>query len=467
MPAKSCAQEAEAVRGSLKKDLVNLIPIPIVNPLQAYPGVRKRAQASWNVCKAAEMSLACVRRIGVFPGSSGTFLFVLLCAMIGLSLQAAAGALLQAHDYKMAGDATRMRIVLNFDQEPEPKWFLLRGPHRLVIDLPETKFSIDAKDLKARGLVSSVRYGKLGEGGSRLILTSKGPFSVEKIDVLQDETSSGYRLVADIVAGSERQFEEALSIQSQTTGSTETTPKSDRISQVAVRTNKRFTIVLDPGHGGIDGGAEGLNGTVEKSITLAFALELRAKLAESGKYDVYLTRERDDFLRLDERVRIARQHEADLFISIHADTIRLKGIRGATVYTVSDKASDAEAQALADRENLSDQLAGIKIEDENQEVADILVELIKRESHGFSLNFARSLLGELADTIGLINNPHRYAGFRVLKAPDVPSVLLELGYLSNPEDEEQLRDAGWRDKAAKSIADAVASFAAAKMATGG
>lgn len=425
-----------------------------------------RVRAGWDVYKAAAMNLADGKQIGRFFSRFGGLLLV-LSALLGLALQAAAGTMLEAHDYKMAGDASRMRIVLNFDREPEPKWFLLRGPHRLVIDFPETKFSIDAKDLKARGLVKSVRYGQLGEGESRLILTSKGPFTVEKLDVVQNETEPGYRLVADITAASERQFDEALSVQSQTTGSTETTPKYDRISQAVAKANKRFTIVIDPGHGGIDGGAEGLNGTVEKSITLAFALELRAKLAESGKYDVYMTREKDDFLRLDERVRIARQHEADLFISIHADTIRLKGIRGATVYTVSDRASDAEAQALADRENLSDQLAGIKIEDENQEVADILIELIKRETHGFSMNFARSLLDELSDTIGLINNPHRYAGFRVLKAPDVPSVLLELGYLSNPKDEEQLRDAGWRDKAAQSIADAVASFAAAKMATGG
>jgi N-acetylmuramoyl-L-alanine amidase len=134
---------------------------------------------------------------------------------------------------------------------------------------------------------------------------------------------------------------------------------------------------------------------------------------------------------------------------------------------VSEKASDAEAQALADRENLSDKLAGIEIENENQEVADILIELIRRETHSFSMKFAQSLVGELSNSVGLINNPHRSAGFRVLKAPDVPSVLVELGYLSNPKDEEQLRDPDWRGKAAESISKAVASFAAAKMAVGG
>ena len=204
------------------------------------------------------------------------------------------------------------------------------------------------------------------------------------------------------------------------------------------RSGQRFTVVIDPGHGGIDGGAEGLNGTIEKNVTLAFATELRDKLAAIGKYDVFMTRDTDEFLRLDDRVRIARQHEADLFISIHADTISVKGIRGATVYTVSDKASDAEAQALADRENLSDQLAGMEIKNENKEVTDILIDLIRRETHSFSMSFAHTLVGQLSTSVGLINNPHRSAGFKVLKAPDVPSVLVELGYLSNAKDEAQL-----------------------------
>ena len=135
-------------------------------------------------------------------------------------------------------------------------------------------------------------------------------------------------------------------------------------------------VVIDPGHGGIDTGAAGVSGAQEKDVTLTFAKELRDTLAATGKYELFMTRENDEFIALDDRVRIARQHGADLFISVHADTIRLKGIRGATVYTVSEKASDAEAQALADRENLSDQLAGIEIADEQAEVADILLSLI-------------------------------------------------------------------------------------------
>lgn len=393
------------------------------------------------------------------------WVFALLVASDGLA--GAAASALKATDFTIAGDAARTRIVLHFNREPTLRWLLLRDPHRLVIDLPEASFLIDPKSVKARGLVQNVRYGALGEGASRLILTTKGPFSVDRIDVLADEDGKGFRLAADLSASSDRAFEEALAAQALTTGSTVSTPKGDRLGKPATDPAKRFVVVIDPGHGGIDGGAEGASGTVEKTITLAFGLELRKKLADTGKYDVFMTREKDDFLPLDERVRIARQHEADLFISIHADTINRKGIRGATVYTISDKASDAEAQATADRENLSDALAGIDMKQQDHEVADILVELIRRETHNYSVRFARSLVGELSPAIELINNPHRSAGFKVLKAPDVPSVLVELGYLSNTEDEEQLRDPQWRAKAVDRITSAIGLFASAKAGAGG
>ncbi|MEP9389413.1 N-acetylmuramoyl-L-alanine amidase [Mesorhizobium sp. KR9-304] len=397
------------------------------------------------------------------PAWAVLLLLVLACSSIFPSPARA----LEAHDYKMAGDAVRMRVVINFDSEPEPRWFLLRAPHRLVIDLPTTKFAIDPSELKARGLIRNVRYGQINGKTSRLMLEAKGPFVIDKLDILPNEASPGFRMVADLSAASQGAFEEALAVQAATTGSTETTPKSERLGLRTGREGQRFTIVIDPGHGGIDGGAAGPGGTVEKDITLTFAAELRDKLRADGRYNVFMTREKDDFLRLDDRVRIAREHEADLFISIHADTIRLKGIRGATVYTVSEKASDAEAQALADRENLSDQLAGIAVEEEDQQVADILIDLIKRETHSFSMRFARSLVGELSTTVGLINNPHRFAGFKVLKAPDVPSVLVELGYLSNAKDEEQLKNADWRAKAATSISKAIELFATSTGSAGG
>ncbi|MER9328893.1 N-acetylmuramoyl-L-alanine amidase [Mesorhizobium sp. M0488] len=398
----------------------------------------------------------------------GPFCLLLLVALsfAFFSPANAADAPLVAKGYKMAGDATKMRIVMEFDREPDIKWFLLRGPNRLVIDLANTRFAIGAKDLKPRGLVKSVRLGDLAEGVSRLILTGKGPFAVAKLDVLKNEDGTGYRIAIDISAASEREFDAALANQALTTGSTVSADKGERVGTGPVSNpGHRFTVVIDPGHGGVDGGAEGLNGTIEKNVTLGFATELRDKLSAVGKYDVFMTRTSDEYLRLDDRVRIARQHEADLLISIHADTISVKGIRGATVYTVSDKASDPEAQALADRENLSDQFAGMVIKDDNKEVTDILIDLIRRETHTFSMSFAHTLVGQLSTSVGLINNPQRSAGFKVLKAPDVPSVLVELGYLSNAKDEAQLLDADWRGKAAQSITNAVALFASARAET--
>nr|WP_246188750.1 N-acetylmuramoyl-L-alanine amidase [Nitratireductor arenosus] len=378
----------------------------------------------------------------------------------GLHAQNADAGQVSASAYRMAGDAARMRVVIEFDREPPLKWFLLRAPHRLVIDLPETTFGFDSKALEPRGLVTEVRYGNLGDGRSRIILASDGPFAVEKLAIRKNEDAPGHRMMLDLVAASQRQFEQAMADLAQVTGSTIAEDKRDRLITAQRDSERKFTIVLDPGHGGIDGGAEGVRGTSEKDLTLSFCKELHAALEKTGRYEVFMTRTEDVFLRLDERVRIARQHEADLFISVHADTIRYRNIRGATVYTISEKASDEIAHAAATRENLADSLAGIEIPEKNQQVADILVDLVRRETAGFSVSFARALVARLDRTIELIKNPHRSAGFRVLRAPDVPSVLVELGYLSNPKDEAQLLDAAWRKKAVGSIIEAIAAYAA-------
>ncbi len=402
------------------------------------------------------------RIVGMLPRIA-LMLALLLASFAAVAPAMAAAVPVLAHGYKMAGDDSRVRIVLYFDREPQLHSFLLRAPYRLVIDLPGARFGIDPGDTSARGLISAVHYGATDEGTSRIVLVSKGPFEVEKLDVVANESSPGYRMVVDLVATSPVNFDRALAKQAKMTLAAQSTAKDDRLGEPRKAENKRFTVVIDPGHGGIDGGAKGVSGTLEKSITLAFGLELRARLQQDGKYDVYMTRDDDTFLRLDDRVRVAREHDADLLISIHADSIHVRGIRGATIYTVSDRASDAESAALAARENLSDQLAGMEVDDENHEVSDILMDLIRRETHAFSMRFARSLVGELSHSIELINNPHRYAGFRVLKAPDVPSVLLELGYLSNAKDEAELRDPEWRGKAIDSIVGAIDQFAAARI----
>ncbi len=367
---------------------------------------------------------------------------------------------LAALTFRMAGDDLRTRIVVMFDREPKLSTLLLDNPHRLVVDLPETRFGFDEKSLEPRGLVSRVRYGLVGKGRSRLILTLRGPFKVEDLRVLKNESASGYRLVADIVATSDREFADQLQGRKEITSSTD---RDEKPVQAASQngTARPFTIMIDPGHGGIDSGAESLSGIKEKDLTLAFGQELRDRLAQDKNIKVLMTREDDTFLRLSERVRIARQHEADLFISIHADTITQHDIRGATVYTISDKASDSVARAMAERENKSDTLAGAAPE-EQPEVTDILLDLTRRETHTFSLSFAEKVIHSLQGQVNLINNPHRFAGFQVLRAPDVPSVLIEIGYLSNAEDEKLISNPEWRKKLADRLAIAIKAFEALK-----
>jgi N-acetylmuramoyl-L-alanine amidase len=283
----------------------------------------------------------------------------------------------------------------------------------------------------------------------------RGPFKVEDLRVLKNESASGYRLVADIVATSDREFTAQLQGRSEITSSTER--KSATAPDAGKNEPRPFTVMIDPGHGGIDSGAESLSGIKEKDLTLAFGIELRDRLAQEKNIQVLMTRDDDTYLRLSERVRIARQHEADLFISIHADTINQNDIRGATVYTISDKASDAVARAMAERENKSDNLGGAA-PDEMPEVADILLDLTRRETHTFSLSFAEKVITHLQGQVNLINNPHRFAGFQVLRAPDVPSVLIEIGYLSNAEDEKLISNPEWRKKLADRLALAIKSF---------
>ncbi|MEZ5841708.1 MAG: N-acetylmuramoyl-L-alanine amidase [Hyphomicrobiales bacterium] len=223
-------------------------------------------------------------------------------------------------------------------------------------------------------------------------------------------------------------------------------------------------IVVDPGHGGIDSGTVGASGSIEKSVVLEFARVLKAELEESGAYRVLMTRDDDTFVALGDRVKFAQEHHAALLISVHADSLSDDDFRGATVYTVSDKASDDQAAALAEKENRADIVAGLAFDDAEGDVADILYELTQRETRTFSVGFARNLVGELKSAIKLVNNPHRSAGLRVLRAPDVPSVLVELGFLSNVHDEKLLASDEWRKRTAAAVGEAVRGFFSRRVA---
>jgi N-acetylmuramoyl-L-alanine amidase len=230
----------------------------------------------------------------------------------------------------------------------------------------------------------------------------------------------------------------------------------------------RPIVVIDPGHGGIDNGTQS-GGESEKNLVLAFGLALRDRLDKTGKFRVVMTRDDDTFIPLNDRVKVARGLKAALFVSIHADALpKAEGdAQGATIYTLSDKASDAEAQRLADAENRADAIAGFNLAEEPTDVADILIDLTQRETRTFSSRFARLLMGEMKSSVRMHKHPLKSAGFRVLKAPDVPSVLVEIGYVSNKGDLEHLVSEGWRSKAVGSMAQAIDGFLTKRMATAG
>ena len=198
-----------------------------------------------------------------------------------------------------------------------------------------------------------------------------------------------------------------------------------------------------------------MNGELEKDIVLAFAQTLKTRLEKSGRYRVLMTRDEDEFVTLEDRVAFARAAEADLFMAVHADIVRGASVRGATIYTLSETASDAEAEALASKENRADAVGGVRLTAENGDINSILIGLAQRDSANRSAEFASRLAGEMAKATVMTKKPLRSAGFSVLKSPDVPSVLVELGYLSDPSDAELLNSPAWRERTAKAIARAV------------
>jgi N-acetylmuramoyl-L-alanine amidase len=230
-------------------------------------------------------------------------------------------------------------------------------------------------------------------------------------------------------------------------------------SAQAPRRAERPVIVLDPGHGGVDPGAIGIGGTHEKDITLAMAREIRRQLEATGKYRLFMTRDQDVFIRLRDRIAIARQQSADLFLSIHADSMGNRETRGASIYTLSENASDSEAAALAARENRADIIAGVDLSRESRDVTSILIDLAQRETSNHSISLARALVQEMGREVNLLPvNPHRFAGFAVLRAPDVPSALIELGYLSNAQDEGQLNRPQYRQRVASGIVRSIDAY---------
>ena len=372
-----------------------------------------------------------------------------------------------ATDVRLGGDDKQTRFVVDLSQKIDAAAFTLADPYRVVIDLPQVTFQLPAKAAEqGRGLVKAFRYGLIMQGGSRIVLDTKGPVRVEKAFALASAAGQPARLVLDLTATDRDSFLRNITMQDRTP---RPASKTSFNVQPEAAGDVRPLIVVDPGHGGIDSGTKSGNGQDEKDIVLAFGQMLRDRLEKTGKYRVAMTRSDDTFIALDERVRFARTRKASLFISIHADSIpRSEGqAEGASVYTLSAHASDAEAARLAEVENKSDVIAGVDLSSEPNDVANILIDLAQRETKAFSLQFARDLVGEFKATTRLHMRPLKSAGFIVLKAPDVPSVLVELGFMSTKGDLVHLTSDDWRARTADSLVHAVDTFFAPRMAGAG
>ena len=387
-----------------------------------------------------------------------------------------------ASEARLAGDGKQTRFILDLDQPVEVHAFALADPYRVVVDLPQLSFHLpQGIGGTGRGLIKAFRYGLVMPGGSRIVFDLTGPAKITNASVLQAVNGQPARLVLELEEVDRTTFVQSLAPESRpelrpaiadakdpALPVSSGLPKPETQAAQASPPDTRPIIVIDPGHGGPDNGTQ-WDGASEKSIVLAFALALRDRIEKTGKYRVVMTRTDDTFIPLDDRVKFARGHTAALFVSIHADALpRHEGdAQGATIYTLSDRASDAAAEKLAEAENRADAIGGVNLTEEPTEVADILIDLAQRETRTFSNRFARLLMGEMKTVTRMHKNPLKSAGFRVLKAPDIPSVLVELGYVSNKDDLEHLQSDNWRTRTVGSVAHAVDMFFAKRLVSAG
>lgn len=403
------------------------------------------------------------------------FLLLMIClAAASVILNGAATdatAATSASAIRIGEHPDKTRIVIDLNAGVKHKVYRLADPYRIVVDLPEIDWARTKKGrLLKDGIIRGLRYGRFRPGESRIVFDLSGPAKVDKAFMIAPRNNKGYRLVIDLKRQSRAAFLASLKLRTpQRKPPSKKTKMRDKgraalvspTPQSRPKKGEKFSIVIDPGHGGIDPGAIGVNGTYEKNITLAFARQLQRVLQSTGRYTVHLTRRDDRFISLKGRVTIARKFNANLFISVHADSIADRKFRGGGIYTLSEKASDKEAAELAAKENRADVIAGVDLTTHDDQVASILIDLTQRETMNFSVRFAEKLIPAMKPYVHLRNKPHRFAGFRVLKAPDVPSVLIELGYLSNRQDEKMLTSVKSRGNIAKSMVRAIDSYVAA------
>lgn len=418
-----------------------------------------------------------------------------LLALIAAAPQADAASTVQ--DIKLLPHDAGVRVVIELGSQVPFQHQTYDHPPRLVIELPDVSWQIPPRQgERAYRMVKGFQFGRIKDGVSRLIIDMDRGFEIETVFELPPSDSSGYRIVTDLAPlpgtvemSRQRVRSKTYGPESAAAGPPHRPAPRPSLSAQAPRleagrleerrnalangrtrvgvlapipaprperrTPKRM-IVIDPGHGGIDPGASGQNGTYEKDVVLATALELRRQLVDSGRYDVILTRDDDSFVRLRDRLQIARASAGHLFLSLHADSLaKHRDVRGAAVYTLSDQASSEEAERLASSENRADILGGIDLSHHEPLVTQILIDLAQRDANGKSLRVADLLVTELQGVTRMLRKTRQQAGFVVLKSPDMPSALIELGYLSNRQDERRLTDREHLGDLSKAIVKAI------------
>ncbi|WP_332924206.1 N-acetylmuramoyl-L-alanine amidase [Candidatus Puniceispirillum sp.] len=388
-----------------------------------------------------------------------------------------------------------LRLVIETKNPAKASMLLLEQPFRLVVDLEQTDWQ--ASNLPRIGKLTkapakSYRFGNPKPDTGRLVIELSAPAAPRRIFRLPP-SAGGHRLVIDMIDNGTTAFTlaaralaarpnvevEAIEKEASSANGADTVPvtrtvmvpkakpKTDpqqaqgerSISMAVPKTPpKKWVVFIDAGHGGKDPGAIGLAGTKEKDITLAASHELARQLRATGRVIPILARKDDRYLKLRERIRLARAKKSDLFISLHADSAANKSAHGLSVFTLSETASDKEAAALARNENKADLIGGPDLGVEDPETASELLRMFQRESMNQSTYFASDILSQIRDLRGGDRRGHRFAGFAVLKAPDMPSVLIEMGFLSNRKDEVNLRSQAYRRLLCQRITKAVISY---------
>lgn len=382
--------------------------------------------------------------------------FVLYVVLAGPVLSQDLGALARFETGNVRDRWGAAELKLEISQGVPWRVFTLTNPNRLVMDFREVQWGeVDPNSLSASDRILAVRMGAYRPGWSRLVADLAEPMRVQTAELATDASDGGATITVrlqrteqadfDLTAGAPRDPRWDL-------------PAPALVDTMPPRDPNRVRIVLDPGHGGIDPGAE-RDGITEANLMLTFGRELQDVLRRAGGFDVILTRDGDYFVSLEARVAAARDAGADIFISLHADALAEGEARGAAVYVLSDDASDAASAALAERHNRDDLLAGLDLSQSDDRVANVLMSLARLDNAPRSEALAKHMLEGIRNAVGRVHKrPLRSAGFSVLKAADIPSVLLEVGFLSTEEDLKNLSDPIWRQGMAAGIRDGIIAW---------